>query len=109
MSKATYLQQGESIDFPNSTNDVIEANTIQVVGDRIGVIGCDIKPGEVGSVHMVGTYLMPLSDSTAVAIGTQLYWDGDGITATAGTNTKAGFAAAAAEAGADEILVRINA
>lgn len=109
MSKAAFWQKGESLDYTNSTNATIEANTIMVYGSRIGVIGTDIKPGELGSIHVVGVFEMPLSDSDAVEAGTEVYWDGDGITATAGSNTKAGFAAQAAAAGAEKILVSINA
>jgi len=109
MSKAAFWQKGESLDYVNGTSDIIEANTIMVYGSRIGVIGTDIKPGELGSIHVVGVFEMPLSDSTAVDAGTEVYWDGNGITATAGSNTKAGFAAQAAEAGSDTILVSINA
>lgn len=109
MSKAAFWQKGESLDYTNSTDATIEANTIMVYGSRIGVIGADIKPGELGSIHVVGVFEMPLSDSDAVEAGTEVYWDGDGITATAGSNTKAGFAAQAAAAGSDTILVSINA
>lgn len=109
MSKAAFWQKGESLDYVNGTGSTIEANTITVYGDRIGVIGTDIKPGELGSIHVVGVFEMPLSDAAAVAAGTEVYWDGSGITTTSTSNTKAGYAAQAAKAGDDTILVSINA
>ena len=39
MSKAEYWQRGETLDFVNSTGKVIEANTIIVLGQRMGVAG----------------------------------------------------------------------
>jgi len=110
MSKAAFWQKGESLDYTNSTNATIEANTIMVYGSRIGVIGTDIKPGELGSIHVTGVFEMPLSDASGVTAGAEVYWDGSGITATSGADTtKAGFAAQAAAAGAEKVLVSINA
>lgn len=110
MSKAAFWQKGESLDYTNNTSATIEANTIMVYGSRIGVIGTDIAPGELGSIHVTGVFEMPLSDSTEVAAGADVFWDGNGITATSGSGkTKAGFAAQAAAAGAGTILVSINA
>ena len=38
MAKAAYWQRGESLDYLNKTNAVIEANTIIALGTRIGII-----------------------------------------------------------------------
>ena len=47
--KGTYWQPGAKIDYTNSTESKIEANTVVALGNRIGVIGTDIEPG--GRVH----------------------------------------------------------
>jgi len=52
---------------------------------------------------------MPKTGTSAIAAGADVYWDGDGITNASSGNTKAGFAAQAAEASDTEILVSINA
>lgn len=106
---ANFYQRGEALDYTNSTSATIEANTIVAYGSRVGVVGCDILPGEVGSLHVEGVFEMPLADTTAVDAGTDVYWNGTGITATASNNTKAGFAVQAAVAGDETILVKINA
>lgn len=109
MASAAFWQRGEALDYLNSGSTTIEANTIVLYGSRIGVIGCDIAPGEVGSLHVAGVFRMPKTGTSAIAAGTDVYWDGDGITNASSGNTKAGFAAQAAEASATEILVSINA
>ncbi len=116
MSKATYWQRGESIDYTNATNQIIDANTIIPIGERIGVSGTVINPGEVGSLHVTGVYEMPKTSTSEIGIGVTVYFDGEGITE-AMDNGKAGDAKAsypaagyaAKAAGADDevILVRL--
>lgn len=108
--KASFWQKGESLDYVNETNAKIEANTIMAYGARLGVIGTDINPGELGSIHVAGVFEIPKTDQTAIAAGTEVFWDGSGITASSGADTiKAGFAAQAAKADDAKILVSINA
>ena len=106
---ATYYQRGESLDYTNAGAAAISAGAVVVYGDRIGVAGCDIAVGETGSIHVEGVFEMPLNDAAGMTAGAAVYWDGTGITATASTNTPAGYAAAAAAAGAETVLVKINA
>ena len=106
--KAIYWQDGKNLDYTNSTNAKIEANTILVVGDIVGVAGTDIEAGETGSVITKGVFEMPKKDSTATTQGTKVYFDTtDGITATAGTLKQAGYAAADSAAGDTAILVKL--
>ena len=106
MSKATYWQRGESLDYYNDGTDVIEANTIIELGSHIGVAGADILPEDTGSVHMTGVYAIPKSDTDAIEFGTPVYYDGSGISAT-GTDI-IGYAAEDSEADADVILVKLQ-
>lgn len=108
MARAAFWQRGESLDYANDTVSKIDANTIVTYGSRIGVVGGDIAPGETGAIHVTGVFEMPLSDE-AIEAGAEVYWDGEGITATASGNVKAGYAAQATKAGANKILVKINA
>lgn len=107
MSKASYWQRGETLDYKNETEAVIEANTILKLGTRIGIAGTDIAPGEVGSVHVEGVYLMDKTGEAAIDLGAAVYFDGEGITNTSTSNTPAGYAAAAAEAADTTILVKL--
>lgn len=107
--KATYWQKGQSLDYTNGTNATIEANTVLVIGSLIGIAGTDIEPGETGSVHVEGVFQMQKKDSTAINMGTAVYWNAtDGITATSTNNTFAGYAAETSAAGAETILVKLN-
>lgn len=109
MSKATFWQRGETLDFTNSTNATIEANTIMAVGDIVGVAGTDIEPGETGSLHIAGVFKMPKATaSEVVAMGKKVYFSTTGITATETNNTYAGVAAADSSATDADILVRLG-
>jgi Uncharacterized conserved protein len=131
MSKASYWQRGETIDYVNSGTNTIEANTIIVLGSRIGIAGTDILPGEKGTLHVTGVFEMP-KGSGEIAAGADVYYSEDDgqITTSAessvkavsetgdessktdtstNSNTKAGFAVE--DAGNDDsfVFVKINA
>ena len=106
MAKATYWQRGESLDYVNTGDTVIEANSIIDLGTRIGIAGTDINPNEKGSLHVTGVYEIAKKASGEIAMGAAVYFDGTGIT-TATSGTPAGYAAAAAEANAEVVLVKL--
>ena len=105
MAKASFWQRGESLDYKNGTDAVIEANTVIDLTTRIGIAGTTINPGEVGSLHVVGVYQLPKTSDAEIAMGTAVTFDGSGITT--GTGTPAGYAAAAATAEDTTILVKL--
>ena len=108
MSKATYWQRGETLDYRNITETKIEANTIIPFGSHIGVAGTDILPGELGSLHVAGVFEISKTDAGAIEMGTEVYFDGEGITAMKGDSTiPAGYAAQAAAASDTVILVKL--
>ena len=92
MSKATFWQRGEALDYKNNTAATIEANTIMVMGKRIGVVGGDIAPQATGVIHTTSVFEMPKA-AEAVAWGDTLYWDSSKkcLTVTAG-DIVAGYA-----------------
>lgn len=106
---AAYIQKGEALDYKNATDKTIPCDAVVVVGGRIGVTGGEIKPGELGSLHMVGVFKLPKTGTDAIEMGTAVHFDGAGITATAteGTTTPAGYAAAPSEAGDIFVLVKL--
>lgn len=106
MAKATFWQRGETLDYRNNTDAVIEENTIIDLNTRVGITGTYINPGEMGSLHVCGIYEMPKKDETAIALGAAVYFDGTGITATEGS-TPAGYAAAEAKDVDTTILVKL--
>lgn len=107
MAKATYWQRGESLDYKNTTDAIIEENTIIDIGTRVGITGTYINPGETGSLHVCGVYEMPKADSEAIAFGAAVYFNGTIVTTTAESNTPAGYAAAKAEAADSVVLVKL--
>ena len=105
---AAYIQKGETLDYKNATDTAIPSDTVVVVGGRIGVTGGEIKPGELGSLHMVGVFKMPKTGTDAIEMGTAVHFDGVGVTATAAEGTTpAGYAAAPSEAGDPFVLVNL--
>ena len=106
--KAEYVQRGDNLDYLNGTDTLIEAGTVLKLVSRIVVAGCDIPVGETGSVHTTGTFTIAKSDAGAIKMGTPVYLSDAGITATAESNTPAGFAAADSAAADTTILVKIG-
>jgi predicted RecA/RadA family phage recombinase len=112
MNKATFYQRGETLDYTNATNKTIEAMSIISLGSIIGVAGTDIEPNAVGTVHVTGVFAMPKTDEEAVTIGTNVYFDGKGITVAEKTedteNILAGYAASDTKATDTTILVKLR-
>ena len=106
MAKASYWQRGESLDYKNATSEIIEANTIIDLTTRIGIAGTTINPNEVGSVHVCGVYEIPKTATGEIAMGAAVYFDGTGINTTT-SGTPAGYAAAAAAASDETVLVKL--
>lgn len=107
MSKASYFQRGESLDFLNSTLEKIEAFSVIELVSRIGIAGDDIAAGETGTVAVSGVFEIPKTDETEILMGTLVYYDGTGVTATAAENTPAGYAAADTAAGDSTMIVKL--
>ena len=125
MAKAAYWERGEAIDYTNSGETTIEANTIVLYGSRLGIAGCDIAPGETGSLHVSGIFELPkdYGDSgKALTAGQEVYWDNtnscikaaiaqvvaEGLVTTEASAVH-GFAVAAAGTTEKTCLVKINA
>lgn len=107
MASATYWQRGEAIDFVNGTGSKIEANEIVAFGSRVGVAGSDIAAGETGALHVTGVFEMPKKENEAISAGADVYWSADGVTATEGSNPKAGYAIEAAVAADATVKVKL--
>lgn len=69
--KAMYQQEGKSLDYINSTEDMIEAGTLVIIGAIAGVAATNIAPGEIGSVVTTGVYVMP-KDSSDIKMGDKI-------------------------------------
>lgn len=109
MAKASYWQRGEALDYINTGNTVIEANTILAIGDKIGIAGGDIDPGTLGSVHVEGVFEFA-KDTGAMGLGANVKIDAEtGKASAAGSDTPNGYVAKAAAADDSTVCVKINA
>ena len=116
MATAEYWQRGEALDYKNTGDSSIAANTIIKVGAHLGVTGGTIPAGEVGALHMTGVWEMPKTGTSAISMGQAVYWDGSGITDAADDGDTptpnaydlVGYAAAAALAADTKLLVKLN-
>ncbi len=109
MAIAKYVQIGHNVDYTASADKAYRE--IVALGNCIGVTNAEIKAGETGSIALVGVYQIEAETGTAIAFGTQVFFDTKKglVVAAAGTNTvPAGMAVAdKAEAGTS-CLVRIG-
>lgn len=108
MASATYFQRGEALDYVNTGSDKITVGTVIKIGTRIGIAGDDILPKATGTIHVSGVFEFKKIGTNEIKMGTNVYFDGTGITETAGSNTPAGYAAEDAAASATSIKVKIG-
>nr|DAT60410.1 MAG TPA: protein of unknown function DUF2190 [Caudoviricetes sp.] len=108
MASATYFQRGEALDYTNTGSDKITVGTVIKIGTRIGIAGDDILPKATGTIHVSGVFEFKKTGTNEVKMGTNVYFDGTGITETAGSNAVAGYAAEDATASATSIKVKIG-
>lgn len=96
VSTATYWQRGESLDYTNPDAEIIPAGSVVSLGSRIGVAGTEIPANGVGSVHVMGVFIIAKTESEDVKMGDALYFDADTgkITKTGEGKVPAGYAAA---------------
>lgn len=123
---AEYVQRGETLDYKNTTTKVIPCDAIIAIGGRVGVTGGEIKPGELGSLHMVGVFRVKKSADGEISQGQDLIFDGTGAapaasgvaavaegdgdeeeTTTPATSIPMGYAAAPSEASDPYVLVKL--
>lgn len=103
---ATYIQRGEALDYQNTTEAMIPAGTVILLGKRIGVAGGDIPPGEVGALHMAGVFEIPKKASVALAAGDNVaFTEADGIDKA--TTDVMGYVVEAAEAADETAKVKL--
>lgn len=116
MSKATYVQRGETLDYKNETSKKIEAGTVVPLVSRVGIAGCDIVAGDTGTVHVVGVFKIPKTKNADIAMGTPVYFDGTGITSDTDDGAEsgatvyvpAGYAVSDAAAGDAYVIIKLH-
>ena len=71
MSKASYWQRGETLDYKNTGSSTIEANTVVELTGRVGIAGTDIAPGAEGDLHVCGVFEFDRLHSDSLFISTR--------------------------------------
>lgn len=88
---AAYIQKGEALNYVNNTQSKIPANTVLLFGNRMGIVGGDMEPGELGALHVVGVFEIPKKAGEALAAGDNVvFTEEDGIVKA--TDTVMGYA-----------------
>lgn len=104
-----FIQIGDVLDHTAGAN--LTSGQVVVMGARIGIAVTDIADGQSGAVRVKGVVELAKASSDVVAQGALLYWSADNgnLTVTSAGNTLAGYAAAAAGAGATTVRLHLNA
>ena len=80
MSKASYWQRGETLDYKNTGATTIEANTVIELTGRVGIAGTDIAPGAEGDLHVCGVFEFDKTSQNEITFGQPVYFDKTGVT-----------------------------
>lgn len=104
-----YIQPGEVLDHVAAA--VIVSGQAVLLGKRVGIALGNAAIGETVAVQVKGVFNVPKVTANVVAQGALLYWDDTAklFTTTVGTNTLAGYAAAAAGNTATTVDIALNA
>lgn len=104
-----YVGEGDVLNYTTG-NGVIASGAVVVFGKRVGVALADIPANSTGAVSVDGVWALPKHADDVVGMGDDLYWDAAALalTTTAGTNVRAGYAAAPAAGGATTVQLVIN-
>ena len=107
MAKATYVQEGNTLDYRNLGSEKIEAGDIISLTTRVGVAGTDMEVGSLGSVAVTGVFSMPKATG-AIALGALVYFNTtQGKITTTNTDVPAGFAIATATSSDATVLMKL--
>lgn len=106
MPQATFVQDGDSIDY--TPGGALAAGDVVVQGDLVGVTKRPLAAGELGSLSVDGVFDFAKNTGVSFTVGQILYWDdtANQATATATGNKQIGKCVKAA--GTNDTTVRIR-
>jgi predicted RecA/RadA family phage recombinase len=92
-----WVQNGDYIDVVAGGGGLV-GGAFYIANGLRGVVSADAASGQPSTVCTRGVFTLPKATGEAWAVGALLYWDSGNsrFTTTVGSNTLAGFAAAAA-------------
>ena len=108
MSKATFVQDGDAINYTPETD--LAAGSVVAIGDLIGITRTEIKANNPGSLAVAGVFDITKDPDEVITAGTKVYWKSDDqIIVTLATGNKlVGKTIAAAPEGATTARVLLT-
>jgi predicted RecA/RadA family phage recombinase len=103
---AKLYKDGEVIEVVLTEDTTVDA--IVPLKNRCGVALHNGLAGDTIAVAIAKTYHEVAKSDDVIELGDLLYWDGEQITKTKGTNAYIGFALEAKASGINEILFKLN-
>ncbi len=76
---ANYYQDGNTMDWSNSTGKTVLSGQAVPVGNITGVAHGDIADGGEGVLHMAGVFILPKVDTETWERGAKLYLTAEGL------------------------------
>jgi predicted RecA/RadA family phage recombinase len=106
--QATFVQQGDSVDFVASSD--VNRGDVVVQGDLVGIATADVANGATGTITVEGVFDLTRDPAAAITAGEKLYWDAVNLRAvrTATGNKLIGKAVADADPATTTIRVRLS-
>jgi predicted RecA/RadA family phage recombinase len=108
MPQATFVHEGQSIDF--TPGAALASGDVVVQGDLVGVLIRPLAAGEAGALVVDGVFDFAKLTSVAYAVGTILFWDDTNnvVTTTSAGNKQIGKAVRAAATTDPTVRVRLS-
>ena len=107
--QATHVQPGVTIDFKNTTDEIIRFGDVVVMETKVAVAATDIMPGATGSVMLEEVFRVEKDDSV-ITQGANVYYDKTAKKATANSegNIEMGYATRSAAVTDKNVEVKLR-
>lgn len=76
---ASYIQQGDTINFTNNTSKDIFYGDVIKIGSRVGIAATNIPIGAIGTLSIVGVYEILAVKTEEFKVGDKLYLNEEGL------------------------------
>ena len=108
MPQATYVQDGDAIDY--TPGSAVATGDVVVQGDLVGVVKRPLAANETGAIEVEGVFDFSKATNVAYTVGTILYWDDTNnlVTTTATGNKQIGKVVRAAATADTTVRVRLS-
>lgn len=106
MPQATFVQEGEKIDY--TPGGATTAGDVVVQGDLVGVAVTDIEANKLGALAVAGVFDFAKNTGVSFTVGQILYWDDAANQATATSSGNKQIGKCVRAAGTSDTTVRIR-